>query len=52
MFRFIKAIEDLTKALNRLMDFFDALQQKEVDRITTLIKATNDRLEGKLQRRS
>lgn len=47
--RFIKAVEELTKALNRFSDVWGAGEQEDFDAEVARFKATNDRLEGKLK---
>lgn len=50
--RFIRAIEELTKALNRFSDVWGAGEQEEFDAEVARLKATNDRLEAKLKSQS
>lgn len=49
MFRLIRSIEDLTKALNRLVDSSESSTQRELDALVQHFKRTNDRLNSKLQ---
>lgn len=50
MFRFVRAIEELTKALNRLMNLWEALQQKEVDEFAATLLRANQRSKQAIDR--